>query len=195
MAIKTTTIDTNQSPLSPPRSCLPRCLLESGLYLWRNNQIEEEAMQEIIEKLKDKTKVKAFGLMEPEEREVYKKAGNRNCLYYLVKDSWPSTLSGNFLDANTYIIKPDYQPEPEFVDLEIVMTGGCWLGVWQEDDSPLPHQNFTQLHCLPSLPNFHCFWSGEIYTAGRLFWQTGTVASIKANGKKVWARFRAGEHG
>ncbi len=150
-------------------------------------------MQEIITKLKDKTKVKAFGLMEPEEREVYEKVGKKNCLYYGgTITEWIEVAVGyeSFSSKDTYAIKPDYQPESEFVDLEIRQAkdflgieAGRSLGV-------LINGDFTRLGYLVDDPKFNGFCSGVSYIMREAFWIVGTVASIKENGKKVWVRIR-----
>ncbi len=149
-------------------------------------------MQEIITKLKDKTQVKAFGLMEPVEREVYEKVGKENLLFYTNYDNWIEPMGGygHFKGTVTYAIKPDYQPEPEFVDLEIRQAED-FLGIEAgRVEGVLINVDFTRLSYLVDDPNFQCFWSGESFAMREAFWVTGTVASIKANGKKVWARFR-----
>ena len=74
-------------------------------------------MSELINKLKDKKYVRAFGLMAPEEQECYRKVGPENCLYYSSDGSWGETMG--FCGGQTFAIKPDYQPEPEYVDKEI----------------------------------------------------------------------------
>ena len=92
-------------------------------------------------------------------------------------------------------IKPDYQPEQEFVDLEIVkhsqvtVEQNWWLGVWKysdlEEHKFLPHF-FTHLHILPSLPNFEGF--KEEHVEGTLAIER--IARYIHEGKKVFARFR-----
>lgn len=140
----------------------------------------------LIEKLKYKTYVRAFGLMSPEEQECFEKVGKENCLYYACKDAWDQADSLELHDESTYVIKSDYQPEPEYVDLEIKTDMDDhfieWLGVY-DDDSPfeMPHF-FTHLHCLPSLPNFEGFWCNN-----------GIPVSLVhvAAKKTVYARFRS----
>ena len=78
-------------------------------------------MNELIEKLKDKNYVRAFGLMTDEERDVYKKVGSNNCLEY-GGNNWKNAFGGDgrvFDWRFEYVIKPDYRPEPEYEDLEV----------------------------------------------------------------------------
>ena len=157
--------------------------------------------KELIEKLKDKNYVRAFGLMTPEEQECIEKVGLQNCLAlcqplrapgpHIV--NWVSgEITGNLKGGTTYVIKPDYQPDPEFVDVEITQQGS-WLGItrpWAEDYSRFPY-DFTNLYCLPSLPSFeefryHSKGSGmTICTAS-----FAGLAKQLSLGKTVYARFR-----
>ena len=150
-------------------------------------------MDAIIEKLQDKTKVQAFGICSPEEQEVYRKAGKKNCLTYDIQNRWVDEHEDmcTFWNHETYAIKPDYKPEPEFVDLEIEMCSGGFFGVKKklDDNLVLPHDE-TYLFCLSSLPNFMCFWYK--YQVGKVeFYTDGKVASLIREGTKVYARFRS----
>ena len=148
-------------------------------------------MKELIEKLKVKTLAQTFGLLTPREQECLKKVGKGNLLIYHSDDTWDPSICGSFSGNLTYAIKPDYQPEPEFEDIEITKQG-TWLGIvrpWAGDYSRFPF-DFTHLHCLPSLPNFDCFWIYEFDKSG----QNITLICIARHineGKKVFARFRA----
>jgi len=123
-------------------------------------------MDNIIEKLKDKDYVRAFGLLSPEEQKCLIKVGKANLIVYSHSLGWCNTIGGDFLRTETYAIKPDYQPEPEYVNLEIEEFADGentkWLGVWNTPEAFfLPHQ-FTHLHCLPSLLNFQGFFAGDM---------------------------------
>ena len=134
-------------------------------------------MNKLIEKLKDKTYIRAFGLLSLEEQECLRKVNkDRAIILYNHPGEWQSSSHWNFSNPSlTYAIKPDYQPEPEpepeFVDLEIVkhsqgtVEQTWWLGVWKysdlEEHKFLPYL-FTHLHCLPSLPNFQGFFVGDM---------------------------------
>ena len=155
-------------------------------------------MKDLIEKLKDKTYVRAFGLMSPEEQEVLEKVGISNRLV-LCHSGWDGDLfpiRGKQRIHYTYAIKPDYQPEPEFVDLEIVrhaegtVEQTWWLGVWADKRAEIPNA-FTHIHCLPSLPNFEGFWHDYDKKMGRRYFCNITEAAPKiSEGHKVYARFR-----
>jgi len=144
----------------------------------------------LIEKLKDKTYVRAFGLMSPEEQECFEKVGKENCLGFSEAISpWKDIGVGTFLKSMTYAIKPDYQPEPEFENIEVKRAdcdGYDWLGIHDGGCSfSLPYA-FTHLHCLPSLPNFECFYRKD--TCANVF--ADRVSRCISKGQTVYARFR-----
>ena len=143
-------------------------------------------MNDLIKKLKDKNYVRALGLMSPEEQKCFKEVGQDNCEVFCGCNLWNNSICHRFLEVSTYAINPDYKPEPEFVNLEIVI-GGDWLGVHRADAEGkvvLPH-GFTHLHCLPSLPNFVEFYYKYGITLSFIH-----VAPKIFDGKKVFARFR-----
>ena len=153
-------------------------------------------MDELIEKLKDKNYVRAFGLMSKEEQECLEKAGKSNCFVFDGR-SWFSMdyySDKRFHTGCTYAIKPDYKPEPEFVDLEIdedieISTGIRWLGVHKDEKSSFLPYLFTHLHCLPSLPNFERFHENDDDEDD--FLSIEWIATNIDEGKKVVARFRS----
>jgi hypothetical protein len=158
-------------------------------------------MNELIEKLKDKNYVRAFGLMKPEEQECFRKVGPDNCDIYCTSSKWEDASGGgDFCIIWTYTIKPEYQPKPEYVDCEIVkhaqgdIEQTWWLGVWKSSRGKiykfLPYE-FTHLHCLPSLPNFEGFHSKENQIS-EFHLSITAVSRIVDEGKKVYARFRKG---
>ena len=119
----------------------------------------------MIEKLKDKNFVRAFGLMEktlPGSQECLKKVGIRNCFVYCVQNEWRSIdIDGVTFDTTrTYAIKPGYKPGPEPVpvDLEIVEGKDGFLGVYNKEPIPMTNFPFVHIHCLLSLPNFKGFY-------------------------------------
>ena len=121
-------------------------------------------MNELIEQLKDKTYVRAFGLMTPIEQDVYKKVGKENCVYFLGDKGcwdWRETSGDKFSSQIEYAIKPNYKPEPEYVDLEIVQEG-YFLGIRQKKGMyPAMPFDFTHLHCLLGMPKFWGFYLAD----------------------------------
>ena len=145
--------------------------------------------KEIIKRLKDKKFVRAFGLMLPEEQECFKEVGERNCLFYTNLNQWSGQEHG-FANSVTYAIRPNYQPEPEFQDVEITRQGN-WLGItrpWAEDYSRFP-SDFNNLHCLPSLPNFEFFFYWKETGIREIFFDD-VATRIRKDKEKVYARFR-----
>ena len=147
--------------------------------------------KELIEKLKDKNYVRAFGLMTPEEQECLISVGKINCMWYSMHKWQDASDTSGFFDDFTYAIKPDYRPAPEFVDVEITQQGS-WLGItrpWAEDYSRFPY-DFTNLHCLPSLPGFRGFWHkglNDSFIGGDHYEEIAEMIDEKT---KVYARFR-----
>lgn len=96
-----------------------------------------------------------------------------------------------------YRLAPKYRPGPEYVDLEIVKSRcGEWLGVSRTDKYELPLcSEHLNLHCLPTLPGFHCFWQEENNEGYKDTEHISfeVVATAIAGGKKIHARFRKGE--
>ena len=141
--------------------------------------------KELIEKLKRNEK--PFGLLSKEEKECIRKAGMENVQYYN-GDNWinkPCAYPDLFTHS-TYRIKPDYQPEPEYEDVEIVMHGKCLggnenlrLGIWNAN-SP---RFWIPLYEIPAMPNFVDFHHLEKL-------DITDIATDINRGLKVYARFR-----
>jgi len=152
----------------------------------------------LIEKLKANKRPWIF--LTIEEKDCLRKANETGMVENLIYNGeweclgkpWKGLGSGK---NGTYRIKPDYQPEPEFEDLEIVKyyqgvaKQACWLGVWKEDYDFLPYE-FTHLHCLPSLPNFNKFWFTDDLTGKECKVLYSDVSNARDQGSKVFARFR-----
>lgn len=157
-------------------------------------------MNELIEKLKNNEAHKIFADMTQEEQDCLIEAGPVNC-EFLTDNQCGGLLWGLIgtsfefypYPQGIYRIKPDYQPEPEYDDKEIIKginhVSRCpleFLGYYYEDDIFIP------LHCLPSLPNFKCFWyKPNIGIKSIEFKDAGNIATlIEEEKQKVIARFR-----
>ena len=72
-------------------------------------------MKELIDRLKNKNYVRAFGLMKPEEQDVLESVGWMNRLVYIPKKWYPDGDKIKYRERThlTFCIKPGYQPEPE----------------------------------------------------------------------------------
>lgn len=148
-------------------------------------------MKELIEKLKDKNYVRAFGMMTPEDQECFRKVGKKNCSVFGAYAKWLEAREGEcFKNTSTYAIKSNYKPEPEFVDLEIKNINNALLVVpTVEAYSFLSGP--TRIHKLPSLPNFEGFYGeDELVKGGGVFTFAENIARQISEGKKVFARFR-----
>jgi hypothetical protein len=138
-------------------------------------------MNELIEKLK-KNKV-VFGLLEPIEQTFLRGIGAENCLVYAAgPEIWDTATEDDFCRGLTYAIKPDYQSEPEYVDVEIEVKGRRLIATDYSGILTGP----TAIHMLPSLPNFEGFWKNNIHEHIYL----DLVAMNVSKGRKVYARFR-----
>ncbi len=121
-------------------------------------------MKDIIKRLQDKNYVRAFGLMSAEEQRCFRKVGKKNCLFVSnMEIGWKqSPESGEFCFGVTYAINPDYQPEPEpeFVDYEIELLGGEWLGIKIDKRIKWPSGIYFSCRstCLPGLEKFEGFY-------------------------------------
>lgn len=126
-----------------------------GYPLGRREPPKGEMMnQKLIKKLKQNEK--PFGLLNKEEQEYLKEVGRNNCLFFN-GNKWINLDRGTFfiLD-NTYRIKSDYNPEPEYTDYKIkllhfVKKNQYLLGIEI-------HNIKWPLYKIPSILNFDCFW-------------------------------------
>ena len=135
----------------------------------------------IIEHLKDKSKARPYGLRSPEEQEIFRKAGKPNVLYYSINGTWELLTNPSWYSDSTYVLNPDYQPEPEFIDIEIVPDGIFWK---LRESMPGCTAN-TSLRTAPIHQKFVQFRTGDTYTR-----HTGIATGWANEGDKVVARFR-----
>ena len=141
-------------------------------------------MNELIEKLKDNTT--PYGLCSNEERATFESVGANNCRVYNF-NGWGNSLNTphKFSCQLAYQIKSDYQPEPEYADLEITTDckEGIGLGVHSCFQCQLPRR-WMAIHELPSLPGFRGFLDDKGSTL-QITW----IAERISRGQKVIARF------
>ena len=151
---------------------------------------------ELIKRLKDKNYVRAFGLMTPEEKGCFEKVGWDNCIYFANTGSWVTTIlarSRTFSQSDTYAIKPDYKPAPEYWDCEIERIGRLLMARPQYGMGDIL-TGPTSIHKLPSLPNFHEFWLWDDYEDDKRDKEEPIyledVSRLIDKKRKVFARFR-----
>ncbi|MHC4346345.1 MAG: hypothetical protein ACYSUP_16850 [Planctomycetota bacterium] len=148
---------------------------------------------ELIAKLKDPKQARPFGLLSDEEQAILERATKRNCLWYTGSNEFCQSLFDGFTVHYTYVLKPDYEPEPDYEDIEIVECRGL-LGIWnhhvQGRGRPYPGfpYDFIHLHCVVSLPTFEQIVSKNEGRAEQLI-LPADVAKYKLMGHNVVARF------
>ena len=142
-------------------------------------------MKELIEKLKDKNYVRAFGLMKPEEQKCLKEANGKNGVIVLLNSGWePGNMAFDCPNL-TYCIKPDYKPEPEFVDLEIHETEDSRYAELRSLQADYKGYSLD-IADLVSLPDFVGFHYDEETAVG-----LEDVANLMDKKDTVYARFRS----
>lgn len=141
--------------------------------------------KEMIEKLK--TNTTAFGYLTKEEQEFFKIIGKENCIVLgeTNNEYWIQGLSIlKWYFNNVYRIKSDYQPEPEYEDIELqiipfVKKGETLLGIILNNVNKIP------LYKIPSMPNFEKFMKDNYNAVG-----FENIAKNIAEGIKIFARLR-----
>ena len=137
--------------------------------------------KELIDKLKDPKQAQPFGLRSKAEQELLTKAGRPNCRWY-DEDGWNVQKCDSYCKETTYILKPDYEPEPEYEDIEI--EGSLWLMVKSD-----PYN--TTLRTMVDLTghrNFVKFYA-DICKRISLEDVAGAYRTAQERGHKVYARF------
>jgi hypothetical protein len=147
--------------------------------------------KDLIEKLKDPKQAQPYGILSEDEQAVLNKAGMSMCRVYC--GTWEPTGGMYFCENSAYILKPDYEPEPEYEDYEIRDTGGL-LGIQNDCGErrifhfdALPY-DYIHLHCLPSLPNFVGFYVAPKTPGERPILMVNVATAIR-EGHTVVARF------
>lgn len=140
--------------------------------------------KDLIEKLRDPKQAQPFGLRSPEEQEVLKKARKRNCLIYMVEDTWetPKECEAFWL-AYVYILKPGYEPTPEYDDRDVYIdaVGDLMVaGMVYSMIAAVRKSTFVGFFVYPGTPGEHKVGLEDVAT--RIY-----------QGHKVVARFRVSE--
>ena len=142
----------------------------------------------MIEKLKDKSQAQPYGLLSLQLRKELQRATKTNCLVYSTGGDWQvSSVAAIFAQDNTYIIKPDYEDKPEYVDIEIVVSHKRLLAIGNSGllDGP------TSIHKLVTRPDFVQFFYH--ITDGKVILPLDKVATAcrmsENGGPKVYVRF------
>lgn len=112
--------------------------------------------QERIEKLQDRNRAQPFWLRNKEEQAVLVTAGPKNCLCLSHDDPQGfQARTGPTVTSYTerYILKPDYKPEPEYIEIEIEIDseGMCVL------KESVPGCDYKMLWWAESHKDFVCF--------------------------------------
>ncbi len=137
---------------------------------------------EMIEMLKDKSKARPLGLLSKEEQGILTEAGRYNCLYYDWRNTWIEWHENTLYSNNTYILKPDYRPEPEYVEIEVVVVGNGVLMLKR----PSPNARYQEISNIVGDKDFHEFKDNKTGVCTK---NPGSVPAWKREGHKVYARF------
>jgi len=134
---------------------------------------------ERIEKLKDPKQVQAFGLLAQKFQAVLEKAGKRNCICLTGTKLGPEWTqlgpeSSHWATHLTYILKPNYEPEPEYDKVKVLVAKGVL------------QCGGVRIDCLCINPNFAGFWSKD----GQTHYNDAYVATAIYEGVEVEAWFR-----
>lgn len=81
--------------------------------------MNKELTDRLIERLKKPENAQPLVVYRdyhPELYDIIEKAGSKNCLL-LEGTTWVQALADSL--GRTYILKPDYQPDPEYLEIEI----------------------------------------------------------------------------
>ena len=140
--------------------------------------------QELIKKLQDPDQAQPFYMRTKEEQDILKEAGVGNCLTTDL-DIFPQWNEPNMpvslWSVTCYILRPDYQPKPEYIDIAIVVDGGGELRLERSIPGRLGR---GRIDILPGRKEFAGFYSTTQPNAIA----TEDVATLIREGFPVWAR-------
>ena len=146
---------------------------------------KENDMNELIEKLKKPELARAYGLMTPEEQECLRTAGSTNTLWFSIGSQWSKSGCAD-CPSHTYILKPDYKPEPEYDDVEIVRHEERFAIRNANGFSTIPF-GYINLNIVVSLHRFVGFFTTFSNYENRM--ALPDIATRIREGHKVYARF------
>jgi len=140
--------------------------------------------KEIIQKLKDKKTVRAFGLCSKEEQTVYKEADKKNCLCVSDVGTWVLPVKQGFDKRITYAINEDWEPEPEYDYRPVLISDSGMCGI------EIPHTNDTyNVMVAAGDKDFNVYFYDQPNDR-RAYVSPDCVANAMADGKTVFGRFR-----
>ena len=139
--------------------------------------------KEIIQKLKNKDDPHPFGTCSDEEQVMYRKAGLKNCLIFSGNGWWNEPVQDFQLDF-TYVISPDWEPEPEYDDRPVLISDSGMCGI------EIPHTNDTyNVMVAAGDKDFNVYFYDQPNDR-RAYVSPDCVANAMADGKTVFGRFR-----
>lgn len=138
--------------------------------------------KKLIDICKDPEQAQALGILiafQPDRAALIEEAGPENCLWYAGECGWKQAEFHNAY--NTYIIKPDWEPKPEFVDREVTTDARGFLVV---QIPKLEIDHFLSIAgCYGTFSHWECE-NGEVCN------NVNEVQTEYRTGRKVVARFR-----
>ena len=138
--------------------------------------------KEILEKLKDTSRVQPWPLCSEEEKAMYTQAALAGkCKYLIGEGLWVRCAQKPAGGSNTYLIDPGYQPEPEYEKWKIRKNYSGVLFAF----NTVGGSERNLFHCIQE-PTF----AGFELEDGSVFYEIGLVATKDYEGQKVIARFR-----
>ena len=139
--------------------------------------------KEIIQKLKDKKTVRAFGLCSKEEQTVYKEADKKNCLCVSDVGTWVLPVKQGFDKRITYAINEDWEPESEYNDSPVSTSkdGFCRIQIPRTGDT----WNVMVAASDKDFKEYSYFCKGQHYVI-----PPEKVSTWMADGKEIFGKFR-----
>ncbi len=133
-----------------------------------------------IKKLKKPELAQPHCLRSFEEQKFLESINPDDLLFLNLKGDWIDWLGGPRCVRDTVILKPGYEPEPEYENREIVAISG-YLVLKRESPG-----NSPTINNMVAMVGFVKFWLDE-YDDG--FVTLESVSTHIRNGKKIYARF------